>query len=768
MEFYSLIQEYLEKSPSLQCMPVYDKAPSVHNWQDMEVTDDTIESWSDANIKHNGFGVRSGQPLGNGYRLGFVDYDTDDGIIISKLDELFDIANICVKKGKKGKTVFFKYKGDPEKGKFNFYLKSDKKRPVVEIFLYTGQTVLPPSMHPEGYQYKWINNSLLNLDVDELPELFLERIYHVDAVLNAPSFQEAIKTLPTIETGEGSGKFLTMTKMATALIMQGFDDPSIAKTLIQKDRDLFPGNQFFHSAKIGAERVANDDLRSALNWITKYRLNLMKDPKVAEKLLKMSKNVKITEEDNEWPELIPLESIKDTRHVEFDEDLFPPIMKDYCFKNAEASNLPPEAFMMGLFTSFSTVCQKRIIVHPTPTFSEYASISSLIVAPSGSRKDSILDVSMSPLKKLIERDNSSIGADFIEKEKTIIAKIEDLTKKKKKAIEAGDEAAISELSSQVITLQDELTNHTNKRPDFIFESGTQERAFRMIKANRERGIMFHASEYIGFLGTINKLGNDGLRAFFLKAINGSPKETFVHSTISGTNVNESGFSGNAFMGTQSDIFAEEFRKIESGTKNDGMLQRFIVIPVNPQIKKMKIVEKIESMELDNKFCLWYDLKETIDMYPTDEAQKLYIDFDEEIRLKAQYDISAVKSWKHKYSGKMPIFAALYEQLNAGPGKISKVISAESMRKAIRLMYIQSAQLDLLINRAVTSNDLQMAYGMMDAIKCGEISNGSKVDKFRQKFKSKEANMSGALRILMETHHVRVSRSGVVEVNPRVY
>ncbi len=113
------IREYLDKKDSLQCVPVNDKAPFIHGWQNIEVTDEVIDAWESEFVgRTNGFGVRAGQ-----HNLGWIDIDTDDVMMIHKIDDFMDLPQICSKRGKKGKTIFFRHDGNPKKGKYNIYLR---------------------------------------------------------------------------------------------------------------------------------------------------------------------------------------------------------------------------------------------------------------------------------------------------------------------------------------------------------------------------------------------------------------------------------------------------------------------------------------------------------------------------------------------------------------------------------------------------------------------------------------------------------------------
>ena len=118
MNYFDHIRRYLDKLPSLQCVPVQNKAPFITDWNSIEVTEEVIDSWEENFLgRANGFGFRAGQ-----HNIGYMDIDTDDIEHIYRIDEIMDLSQICVKKGLKGKTVFFRFEGTPKKNKYNIFL----------------------------------------------------------------------------------------------------------------------------------------------------------------------------------------------------------------------------------------------------------------------------------------------------------------------------------------------------------------------------------------------------------------------------------------------------------------------------------------------------------------------------------------------------------------------------------------------------------------------------------------------------------------------
>lgn len=760
MNYFNYIHEYLDKSTPIQCVPVNGKAPFLENWQSIDVTHDIIESWEESLAgKTTGFGIRAGQ-----FNIGWQDIDTDDSELIHRIDEVMDISNICCKKGKKGKTVFFRYKGTPKKSKYNIYLRPGDKKPIVEFNFTSGQTVLPPSIHPEiGVPYKWISNSLLDIDIEELPIIDEAKIEFLEQILRSPSLQEGLKNAPTSVVGDGSGMFNTMKSEVTRLLHLGIEEANIAKTLVGMDIRLFSG-RFFFSEKLGKDRISKDNaFENALMWVSTYKNSIMRtDPELRKTLSNVVRVSEATITSNDWGQVKPL--LPKKRVTEFPDHLFPDAFRSYCKDLSAQSALPPESYLTALFSSFTATCQARVYIYAMNEFVLHPSISTMIVAPSGSRKDAIFDAATRPLRKLVESQLDFIDENFIENEKNLIAEIEEVSRKIKKAISDNDIECKKQLTQQRIELQKELTTQKKMKPDFIFESGTQEKLYELMHKNQDRGIFLTASEYVLLMGNLSKKGNESLRAFYLKLLNGSTTESFNHQTKTGTNVNTRKVVGCALVGAQTDVLAKDIREMEQGRQSDGLLQRFFMVSVSPEVKRMqKTKVALDSARIDNLFSLMYNHDKQVDVYwENEEAQDCYIDYDENLRKKIEFDKSVIKSFRSKYSGRSVQLAWIYEIGNAKPGTIPTKISKKSLLLAVEFLEWQSRNLDVIWGNVNYGTALRVAELIL-AGKTG-IREKSFLADAQRVTKATSIEIEAAVDLLVENNYLRRTSLGV-ECNP---
>jgi len=759
MQYFDYIREYLDKRESISCVPVKGKAPIVSDWQSLEVTPEVIDSWEES-IYHSttGFGIRAGQ-----HNIGWADIDTDDIELNYRFDEIMDLPPICSKKGKKGKTIFFRFNKTPKKSKYNVYLKSNRKKPVFEFNFTSGQSVLPPSIHPEtGTPYVWIHQSLLDIDLEDLPIIDEEKIEHLEEVINASSLAEGLKNVPTSVTGDGSGKYNFMVSKATYMIHQGVPETEIAKTLVGLDRQNFPLNQFFFSSKIGKDFVSKtSDEQNAISWVTTYKGSLLiKDEDLRITLLNMpsSRPMRIESKDLSWGILEPL--APKNLVVEFPDELIPAAFKDYVDDLAELSTLPKDAFIAPLFTTMSAACQAKVTIRAKYDFHVHPSVSSLIIAPSGSRKDSIFYWAKRPLTKLMDEDRLNAGVASVEEEKEISIRLEDLHKKRKAAVSSNDKIATDELKAQILEEQKNLVDQKKKNPKFIFESGTQEALYKMMNENQDRGILISSSEYIQTMGILKKKGNEALRGFYLKLLNGATTETFNHETIGGLKVDIRKVVGCALIGVQTDVFAKDVREMESGSQADGLLQRFFLVNINPEIRRMtNKVKEIRSQRIDNLFALLYRHDKNVDVdWLDDDAYNCYADYDHEIRTKNQFHTSAIKSFKDKFPGQSIKIAWLYAQADSVGGQIVTKISKESYIKAVKFLNYQ----DRSISVVWSNMDYNSAYRSANVILAALKNNGGSIasNHLSATTRLNPNDMSIGLEMLVNHNYVRMDGSNI--------
>lgn len=189
------------------------KRASPEGWaQGISVAPAVRDAWRREYASH-GIGILAGTPLSTGRTLCFLDIDQDGFVpfVQSVLGE-----PCSAKFGSKGLTIF---------AQASLGLKSRKLRArgeqthAVEVFVSSGMTVLPPSIHPSGRSYNWRGRPLLEVEHHELPTLDEERFAIIEAVARSPHAWEIVKSGPEVK---GHEPMLTLTASGIADLT---DDP---------------------------------------------------------------------------------------------------------------------------------------------------------------------------------------------------------------------------------------------------------------------------------------------------------------------------------------------------------------------------------------------------------------------------------------------------------------------------------------------------------------------------------------------------------------
>jgi hypothetical protein len=133
-----------------------------------------------------GIGLRLGVASGLDYVLVGLDLDDEEVAI-----RLLGIApDTPVRKvGQRGETWI--YKARPGAITTKRYRLGDKT--IAELLAAGTQTVLPPSIHPIGQPYRWLGKSLLDANIDELPELTPDIVTKIETALRSVGWEPELE-----------------------------------------------------------------------------------------------------------------------------------------------------------------------------------------------------------------------------------------------------------------------------------------------------------------------------------------------------------------------------------------------------------------------------------------------------------------------------------------------------------------------------------------------------------------------------------------------
>lgn len=203
------------------------KAAAVKNWVALRVTPDDVQAHfpPDADVA---IGLILGTEVAPGcYPIG-IDVDVDDQELVDRIRLAF-ISEPPAKKGAKGITFFVRV---PEPTKKRYISRKDvvtgAKTNCVEVLGTGQQTVIPPSMHPDGMDYQWVGPSLCDCDPQELPELTAQVLQEIEVAVGKPASKLFELNIMQSARGKGGGTIHTSVLEAVAVMCAlGWSDDQI-------------------------------------------------------------------------------------------------------------------------------------------------------------------------------------------------------------------------------------------------------------------------------------------------------------------------------------------------------------------------------------------------------------------------------------------------------------------------------------------------------------------------------------------------------------
>lgn len=169
------------------------KRPGLRNWQQLaSITPLEREELRRKSAK-SGIGLLAGTSLSSGRTVSFIDVDHPGFVNFVKSVVTPFLSG---KRGAKGETIFAQAEGGLKSTKLK---PKGAKFPVVELFITSGLTAIPPSRHPSGCHYEWIGSPLLEVDLKDLPVLSEERFAIISAVAANKNAMAIVEGGPSIK-----------------------------------------------------------------------------------------------------------------------------------------------------------------------------------------------------------------------------------------------------------------------------------------------------------------------------------------------------------------------------------------------------------------------------------------------------------------------------------------------------------------------------------------------------------------------------------------
>ena len=281
-----------------------------------------------------------------------------------------------------------------------------------------------------------------------------------------------------------------------------------------------------------------------------------------------------------WPDPLPLPKNPDPP-LKLDPIILPNPLSDFCRYSAFENETAPEAVAGFLLSALGMVTGTRIVINPDPlkpNWFEYPIRSVALVMDISSNKTAVFRTGLAPLEKIQASKNKNFNE--LIKQYEVDQKIFD---KKEQGLSNLLKRNLDMFKKQEI--EDELRNFLTLAPKepqkqiLITNRATPEKLISMCASGSDRGILLKSDELYGLIAQTEKHGSEGLREFYTEAM--TVARNFSSHTIGrGSDVVEN-FALSIAGCFQPSKLKKMLKDMESGYKDDGLLQRFMWIWPNP-------------------------------------------------------------------------------------------------------------------------------------------------------------------------------------------
>lgn len=309
----------------------------------------------------------------------------------------------------------------------------------------------------------------------------------------------------------------------------------------------------------------------------------------------------MTQEDAEtW---LPPQPIPDTlRPVEpFNFALLPDALRPWITDIAERMQCPPDFPAVGVMVALSSVIGRKACIRPKrqDDWRVIPNLWGVIVGRPSAMKSPALSEVMKPLERLeasASKLHTELMRDFKTRQRLAEMSAKDAEKKAQKAIGQGNEETARYLLEQ---LQDD--EGLREPPLRRYQTNdTSMESLGEILIENPTGVLVFRDELAGLLQAMDKVGQEGARAFFLQGFNGN--QPYIVDRIGrGRNLRVEAVCLSLLGGTQPGKLQAYIREaVRGGVGDDGLLQRFGLLVWPDDSREWRNVDRWPDTEAKSK------------------------------------------------------------------------------------------------------------------------------------------------------------------------
>ncbi len=293
------------------------------------------------------------------------------------------------------------------------------------------------------------------------------------------------------------------------------------------------------------------------------------------------------ESDDCWPDPLPLPDPL-TKAPRLPIELIPNGFRAWLADVAERMQVPPEYVAIPMTVAGSIAIGRQVAIRPRKldNWTVFVNLWGVLIGRPSTLKSPAQNEALRPLKTIASEalkeykdglaEWRAIETVILGQKKAIEEKIKEIAKKNSASGE------IQTLQERLIELEERLERERPRPRRFYTSDGTTEKIGEILQDN-PNGLLIERDEVYGFLRSLDKIGREGDRAFFLTSWNGYGCYT-IDRVGRGTVVIPA-VCLSVLGGIQPGRLEEYVREaVAQGSGDDGLMQRFQLM-VWPEISK---------------------------------------------------------------------------------------------------------------------------------------------------------------------------------------
>jgi hypothetical protein len=457
----------------------------------------------------------------------------------------------------------------------------------------------------------------------------------------------------------------------------------------------------------------------------------------------------------------------------FDYRMLPDAFRSWVEDAAERMQVPPDFVAAPLMVAFSAVVGRRIGIRPK-RYDDWLAVANLwgaIVGSPGLLKSPALKEALAPMNALIARaveEHKERLEEYEAEQEICEARREWYASEKKKLAKTGD---MVKLQKFIEGNRPEDEPEPPKERRYRTEDTTTEKLGELLNEN-PNGLMIFRDELVGFLRSLDRYGREGDRQFYLETWNGD--QSFSVDRIGRGSLRVEALCLSILGGIQPGPLSRYVHDAGQGTTDDdGLLQRFqlLVWPDHP--KGWQNIDRSPNGEAKDKVVEVFEFVDGLKFDEPKDATIPYLRFDAEAqdifdawRSELEREVRrgelppAMEAHKSKYRSLLPALALLIELADcAAAGEAPQQVTELSAARALGWITYLEGHATRLYHSAERP-EMRSARVLLKKLKAGEVSHGAPI---RSVYKHKwsalrdRAEVDGALEILADHGWLKVHR-----------